>query len=174
MIDPVEQPKEYQQMVLSYLEGRDVVQTYRQTPDQMEAIVADAGDRLRERPAEGEWSVLEVLGHIVDGEVASGARMRWVLAEDEPPLPGYDQERWVERLRHNEDDPAELLQLLRVLRRSNLLLWERASPEERGRVGIHAERGPESFDLLFQLAAGHGLLHLEQMEQTAAAVNATG
>jgi uncharacterized damage-inducible protein DinB len=170
MIDPVQQPREYQEMVLTYLGDRDPAEVYQEVPDRIEALVAEAGDHLRTRPGQGEWSVLEVLGHIVDGEVATAARLRWVLAEDEPPLPGYDQERWVERLRHNEDDPAELLALLKVLRRSTLDLWRRSSPEERQRVGLHAERGPESVDLIFRLVAGHGVLHLGQIEETLEAV----
>ena len=164
--DPVQNPTEYQVMVLSFLDGVDLVEAYRTLPDRIEAILSEAGDRLRVRPAEGEWSALEVLGHIVDGEVASAARLRWVLAQDEPPLPGYDQELWVERLRHNEADPAEQLALLRILRRSNLALWSAASEQDRARVGMHAERGAESFELIFRLAVGHGLLHLDQMRQT--------
>jgi hypothetical protein len=29
-------------------------------------------------------------------------------------------------------------------------------------VGLHAERGPESFDLLFRMIAGHDRFHLAQ------------
>jgi hypothetical protein len=76
----------------------------------------------------------------------------------------------VERQRHNEADPDDLLRLLAALRASNLRLWRGASDQERARLGIHAERGPESFDLTFRLGAGHGLLHLEQMRDTLAAI----
>jgi hypothetical protein len=163
--DPVQNPSEYQQMLLSLLDGVDLIEAYESLPARLEGLLGPAGDRVRVRPAEREWSALEVLGHIVDGEVASAARLRWVLSEDEPPLPGYDQELWVERLRHNEADPGQLLALLGVLRQSNLALWNSASDEDRVRVGMHAERGPESFDLIFRLAAGHGLLHTDQMRR---------
>jgi hypothetical protein len=169
-IDPVTRPGEYQAMVLSFLDGKDAVAEYEGLPDRLGALVGEAGDQLRDRPAPGEWSVLELLGHLVDAEVASAARLRWVLAEDEPPLPGYDQDLWVERQRHNEGDPEALLATLKVLRRSNLDLWKSASDEERARVGLHAERGPESFDLIFRLAAGHGLLHMDQMRRTLSAL----
>jgi uncharacterized damage-inducible protein DinB len=164
-IDPVHNPSEYQDLVLSFLDGVDLIDAYESLPARLEGLLGPAGERVRVRPAEGEWSALEVLGHIVDGEVASAARLRWVLSEDEPPLPGYDQELWVERQRHNEADPGQLLALLRVLRQSNLALWNSASDEDRARVGMHAERGPESFDLIFRLAVGHGILHTGQMER---------
>jgi hypothetical protein len=95
-------------------------------------------------------------------EVVASARYRWILAHDEPPLIGYDQDLWVGRLRHNEDDPDELLALFQALRTANLALWSRSSEAERARVGIHEERGPESYELVFRLIAGHDRNHLAQ------------
>ncbi|MFN2590411.1 MAG: DinB family protein [Actinomycetota bacterium] len=171
-VDPVSQPTEYQALLLSFVEGRDVAEAYQALPARIEQVVAGAGDRLRDRPDDGEWSVLEVLGHIVDAELMCAARLRWILAHDEPPLPGYDQELWVARQRYNDGDPALLLSLLRAFNPLNIALWRTTPPEDRARVGIHAERGPESFDLTFRLLAGHGLLHLDQMERTLAMLQA--
>ncbi|MGQ0669773.1 MAG: DinB family protein, partial [Actinomycetota bacterium] len=74
------------------------------------------------------------------------------------------------RLRHNDDDPDEVLAFFEGLRRANLHLWSRTPVEERGRVGIHAERGPESYELLFRMIAGHDRNHLAQARRTLAAV----
>jgi hypothetical protein len=93
-----------------------------------------------------------------------------VLAEDEPALPGYDQNAWTAQFNHRSDDPELLLTLFGALRLANLDLWERTPSEDRSRFGIHAERGPESFDLLFRLQAGHGRVHLAQAERALAAV----
>jgi DinB superfamily len=171
--DPVQKPNEYQALLLSVLGERDPGEVYEQLDAQTAAMVSEAGDRLRIRPAEGEWSVLELLGHLADAELMVGSRCRSILGQDRPPLPGYDQETWVERQRHNEADPDQLLTLLAALRASNLRLWRGASDQDRARLGIHAERGPESFDLTFRLGAGHGLLHLEQMRDTLAAIRTT-
>ena len=77
----------------------------------------------------------------------------------------------MDRLHHDDEDPEEMLALFRALRRSHLELWARTSPSDRARVGIHSERGPESFDQSFRLIAGHGLLHLGQMRRTLAQVS---
>jgi DinB family protein len=167
-VDPVARASEYQQMLLGVLGDRDPVQVQAQLPDELEAVIAEAGEHLRTRPAPGEWSALEILGHLVDAEIVLAGRYRWVLAHDEPPLVGYDQDLWVDRLRHQDDDPAEMLALLRALIRSHLRLWAKSSESERARVGIHAERGPESFDLSFRMLAGHGLFHLAQIRRTLA------
>jgi DinB family protein len=165
-IDPVAQPSEYQVMLLRYLGDQDPADVQAQTPDVIADIIGEAGEFLRARPAQGEWSVLELLGHVFDAEIVYSGRYRWTIAHDGPPLVGYEQDDWVERLRHNEDDPAGLLSVLRALRAANVQLWSRTSPEERERVGIHAERGPESLDLSFRLIAGHDLFHIEQMNRT--------
>jgi hypothetical protein len=158
---PVDDPRGYQRFILSKLGDDDPAEVQAATPAILRGLFSEAGDRLRLPPAEGEWSVLQIAGHMLDGEVVSSARYRWILAHDQPPLVGYDQELWVERL-HNEDDPEELLALFEALRRANLALWSRSSPAERARVGIHEERGPESYELTFRLIAGHDRNHLEQ------------
>lgn len=133
-------------------------------------LIDRADGDLRTRPAKGEWSVIECLGHLADSELVTSARYRWVLAENEPPLQSWDQEAWAARFDHAHDDPAMLLDLFTALRHSNVALWQRTPAADRGRSGIHAERGPESFEGLFRLQAGHGRLHRDQAERALAAV----
>jgi hypothetical protein len=168
--DPVAAPSEYQRSLLALLGDDDPAAVQAETPARIRALIAEAGDRLRARPAPDEWSVLECIGHIVDGELVSSGRYRWILAHDQPPLAGYDQDLWVERLRHNDDDPAELLAMFEGLRRANLALWSRSTPEQRSRIGMHTERGPESYELTFRLIAGHDRNHLAQARRALDAV----
>jgi hypothetical protein len=134
--------------------------------------VRDAGPLVAVRPAPGEWSVVECLGHLTDGELIVAARARWILAEDEPDIVGYDQDRWVDALRHGQDDPDDLITLFDALRTANLRLWAATPPADRARVGIHRERGPESYELITRLAAGHDRFHVAQAERALAAVRA--
>lgn len=159
---PVEDPQGYQRFLLSKLGDDDPALVQEATPSTLRALFEHASDRLRTPPVPGEWSVLQVGGHILDGELVASARYRWILAHDEPPLVGYDQDLWVERLRHNDADPGEILAVFEALREANLALWSRSSSSERARVGVHAERGPESYELTFRLMAGHDRNHLEQ------------
>ena len=173
-IDPVASPSAYQQLLLGALGGDDPAEAQATTPGELRAMVAEAGELLRVRPAADEWSVLELIGHIHDAEVVCSARYRWILAHDEPTLLGYDQDRWVTGLRHNDADPDELLRVFEALRETNLALWRRTPGTERGRIGMHAERGPESYELTFRLLAGHDRVHLAQMRRTLDAVRAAG
>jgi len=167
--DPILEAKAYQDSLLAALGPDDPAEAQAATAARIRALVLEAGDDLRTRPEPGEWSVFECIGHVVDGELVSSGRYRWILAHDEPELVGYDQVRWVERL-HQDDDVAGLLDLFEGLRRANLALWRRTPIEDRSRVGIHRERGPESYDLTFRLIAGHDRVHLDQADRALAAV----
>src|SRR5205823_4075322 len=82
-----------------------------------------------------------------------------------------------------QDDPAQvqaatrarllaLLEVFSTLRTANLRLWDRSSAEDRRRVALHAERGAESYELMFRMLAGHDRFHLDQMRHTLGLIRA--
>lgn len=172
--DPVTEAAAYQQLLVSLVGNDDPADVQAATEGELRAILRDAGSNLRRRPTTKEWSVLELLGHVSDAELVMSGRYRWALSHDRPPLLGYDQDQWVDHLRHNEDDPNELLNLFATLRKANLVLWKKSSSRDRERVAIHAERGPESYDLMFRMLAGHDRFHLNQMRETLRQLAAAG
>jgi len=169
-----EEADAYRRHSLDALNDDDPAAVQEAEPELWRRLIDQAGAHLRTQPEPGEWSVLECLGHLTDSELVTSARYRWVLSEDEPPLVGFDQDSWVARLDHAADDPAALLEYLGILRRANVALWRRTPVADRGRVGIHAERGPESYELLFRLQAGHGRLHRAQAERALAHLGRPG
>ena len=102
------------------------------------------------------------------GGEGAGDRLRLILSEDNAPIVGTQQDRWVEALRYNEREPAELVKEFRKLRELNLEQWRRVRPAELERAGQHTERGPESLGLLLKMLAGHDLAHLEQIGRAVA------
>jgi hypothetical protein len=166
VVDPVQNPQAYQTMLIDLVGDDDPAVVQESTSATLRELIAAAGDDLRTRPAPGEWSVIELLGHMVDAEIISSARYRWVIAEDRPPLVPYDQDLWVAALDYNDTNPDELLATFDALRTANLALWRRSTAAQRARDGLHGERGPESFDLMFRLLAGHSRFHINQMRQT--------
>jgi hypothetical protein len=156
----------YQQQLLALLGQDDPAEVAQATAMAVQSLLKEAGSDLTRRPALGEWSVLELVGHLVDAEIVMSGRYRWAISQDQPPLLGYDQDLWVARLRHNEAQPDELLALFSALRAANLRLWGRSTAEDRERVAMHSERGPESYGLMFRMLAGHDRFHLKQMRDT--------
>ena len=156
----------YQQQLLALLGSDDPAEVAQATPSAVQSMLRDAGSDLDRRPARGEWSVLELVGHLVDAEIVMSGRYRWTISEETPPLLAYDQDLWVARQHHNQAQPEELLALFSALRSANLRLWRGSTAQDRERVAMHAERGPESFGLMFRMLAGHDRFHLNQMRDT--------
>ena len=168
LVSPVSAPEAYRELLLGLLGEDDPAVVQDGTAARLRALVQEAGDRLRDRPEPGEWSVIECIGHLVDGEIVVSGRIRWILAEDEPDIVGYDQDLWVNALDHRDDDPDELIRLFGALRSSNLRLWARMPPASHERFGVHRERGPESYGLITRLTAGHDRFHIAQAERAIA------
>jgi hypothetical protein len=168
--DPVTEPEAYQQALLDLLGDRDPVDVLATTPEVVEDLTAELDLAvLQKRPEAEEWSAEEILGHIFDAEVVYAFRWRLTLAQDGVHYPGYDQDAWTRLPRPSF---PELLAAFASLRRANVALIEEIPSDQYGKVGHHAERGPESFEMAVRIVAGHDLAHVKQLEQTLAAVGA--
>jgi hypothetical protein len=158
------QAGDYTAMLLHLLGTQNPLEVLRETPAairrELEVIPAS---RQSTPEAPGKWSARMVVAHLADSELVGGFRLRMVLAHDRPALAPYDQDRWAATLRYDTADLTESLERFEVLRRANLGLWTAATPAELARIGMHAERGEESVELMRRLYAGHDLAHLRQL-----------
>ena len=98
--DPVAEAAEYQRYLTGLVGHDDPADVQDSTSDAWRTLIREAGARVAERPEPDEWSVLECLGHALDAELVVSGRYRWIVAHDDPPLIGYDQDLWVDRLHH--------------------------------------------------------------------------
>ncbi len=123
------------------------------------------GEELRRPEAPGKWSILEVIHHLADSELVWAYRLRLVLAEKQPEITGYDQDRWASQLKYREANLQDVLELLGILRKTNLRLISSLSDEELQRAGTHNERGEETVEHMIRLYAGHDLVHSNQISR---------
>lgn len=166
-----EQAAAYTSAVLGLLGDRDPREVLEQTASALtRACTGLSTDQMTRPEATGKWSVRHVLQHLADSELVWGWRLRLVLAQDRPPLTGYDQDLWAERLGYDDASVGQALEEFKVLRRGNLRLLSHASPDDLARVGVHAERGDESVAHMVRLYAGHDLLHIAQLDRIREAV----
>lgn len=161
-----EEADAYIEAVLELLGERDALAVLRELPDALDERVAGLSAAAVSAPeAPGKWSINEVIQHFADSELVWAYRLRQVVADSGATITGYDQDRWAERLRYSEADPADALALIRVLRAANLRLLESLNADELQRVGVHSERGEESIAHMVRLYAGHDLVHLLQIDR---------
>jgi hypothetical protein len=172
-VDPPQERAAYAGAVLDLLGSRDPLAVIKDTP-RLAGLAIDGltSDALRTPEASGKWSIAQVLQHLADSDLVWGWRVRLILSQDKPPITGYDQDLWAERLHYADADAHEALATFGVLRRDNVRLIERASPADLQRVGVHSERGEESVGYLVRLYAGHDLLHLNQLSRIRRALGA--
>ena len=167
-----EQASAYVTAVLELLGDRDPMAVLRETLTALPRAIAGLSRQQLAQPERlGKWSITQILQHLADSEIVWTWRMRLILAQERPPLTGYDQDQWAERLHYAESEPADALELFTVVRRANLRLLERATPDDLKRVGVHVERGEESVEHLRRLYAGHDLLHLRQIDRVRRAIS---
>lgn len=166
-----EQADAYIQAILELLGNRDPFHVLRSTPNRLRKAVAGMTEPALSTPeAEGKWSMAQVLWHLADSELVWGFRLRMVLTQERPPLTGYDQDAWVDRLPQARPGVEEVIQELSVLRAGNLRLLDATGPSDLQRAGIHSERGEETLEAMIPLYAGHDLVHLRQLDRIKTAV----
>lgn len=148
------------------LGDRDPIDAMNKAPKRVRKLVRDRSEKeLAWKPAADKWSIKEVLAHLADGEVILGARMRFVAAMENPPLPGYDQDLFVARLGLEKTKSKDLLRAFEAMRELNVALLRRLPKDAFARVGLHAERGPESIQKMVGMYAGHDFVHEAQIER---------
>ena len=156
---------EYKARIQGLMTGKDPVTVQRSTPSKLAALVSGVpAERLCKRPSADKWSVTEILAHLSEAEVTAFWRYRQILEHNGCPLPPYDQELWARLGGYAQRKPEESLALYLMLRQANLQMFDRLTPEEWQRHGMHAERGEMTVKELALQIAGHDINHLEQIE----------
>lgn len=146
------------------LEGRDPIESLRKGPKRMKKLLKGYSEKqLAKQPAPGKWSAKEIMAHMADGEVILGARLRFIAGMDNPPLPGYDQDKFVERLGIENVKTKTLVEAFVSMRALNVGLLERLPKDAFKRTGMHAERGQESIETIVTRYAGHDFIHEKQL-----------
>jgi hypothetical protein len=158
--------QEYIQRIQAKVAGKDPVGTQTATAKKIAGLLKRATPaKLRKRPAPDKWSVVEILAHLADVEIANGWRLRSILGAPGTLVQAYDQDAWAVVGQYSKRDARKSLEQFRILREANLALLKSLSPEQWKQYGMHAERGEESIERLTRMIAGHDLNHLEQIER---------
>ena len=161
----METPMQYKARILGLMEGKDPVAIQRQTAGELDRLLSGVPSaELKKRATPHKWSPAEVLAHLAEAEITSTWRYRQMLEHDGCSLPGFGQELWAKLGRYPERDPQESFQLFRLLRQTNLDMFDNLSAEDWQRHGVHTERGEMTVrDLAVQIA-GHDINHVAQLK----------
>jgi hypothetical protein len=111
------------------------------------------------RPTPEDWNILEVLGHITDGEQVFAYRALRIARGDTTPLAGFDQDDYVRAACAAERPLADLLAAYSAQRQATIGMLRTFNAEalmRRGTVSGH----PCSARAWAYIIAGHELYHI--------------
>jgi hypothetical protein len=143
----------------------DVVRALETAPARLAEVGAGVTEaQRRHRPARDEWSVNEVMGHLLHIERdAFLPRLQAMLAEEHPAFPVFSPEPWT-RERDHSVDPFDVSLAAFTQARGDTLALLRALPAGAAdRVGLSAFFGPVSLGQYATHAVDHDFEHLAQM-----------
>lgn len=130
----------------------------------IEGELAALGDAAGWRPAEGEWSANECVGHIVEAERRGfNGRIRTMLAEDGPLLRGWDQVGVAAARQDHLRAGAEVAAELRAIRLDSIALVRSLRPEDLARTGLHDRVGQLRVSDLLGEWVHHDRNHIRQL-----------
>lgn len=128
-----------------------------------------AGPELDFTPAQGKWSVRTIVCHLADTEAVTVMRFRQMIAEDNPTLVPFDQEKWAEKLDYKTRKISQPLETFRRLRGENYELLKAQSEATFARTGNHLTRGSLTVLDLLRMDAEHAENHVRQIQGVRAA-----
>jgi len=151
------------------MESQELIRQLEGQAEKLEKAVKKYDDKaLRKKPA-GKWSANEIIGHLGDCEYVYGVRIRMALAQSGTTLQAFDQNLWVENLKHQEKEVKNLVEIFRGLRMANLTVLKEIEAEDWQKYGMHQERGKMTVRALAALLAEHFEKHVGQVERVAQA-----
>ena len=118
---------------------------------------------IRHRPAAGEWSAMEVVGHMVDKMQNWARRTERISTEERPELPGYDQDASVRDHDYQHANGEALLEQLSQSCEHFATIVENIPDSALERGGVHSEFGPITARYCIEVCIESAEGHLEQL-----------
>ena len=109
----------------------------------------------------GEWTAVEVLGHLADAAEIFADRVQRCIDEDRPAIASYDQDALAAERRNAERDPMGLSERVMSAHRRMIQLLVQA--DNRRRPGIHGQWGEVDAGHFAAYQAGHARDHVDEL-----------
>jgi hypothetical protein len=147
------------------LTREEVVDELAQVPERLRAILSGhALDALDHKSAD-DWSPIEVCRHMRDAVQVYGMRFKWMILDEDPFLPNYDEDRWVAEHPDGAPQIEAMLAEMASLRGETVRLLRALPPEGWLRTGRHEVIGPLQLGPYVRHELAHERGHLRQLEE---------
>ena len=162
-------------MAMSASDRSRRIDQYAQGPERLRQALNRVPDGIvKWRPAPGKWSVHEIVCHAADSEANAYARLRYLLAEKDPVIVGYDQDGWARVFEYHALPLEPSLAVLDAVRSSTATLLQRLTGEAWSKKGRHTEKGEYGVEDWLRVYADHLEGHARQIDRNVEAWQAAG
>lgn len=162
-------------MPLSRTERDRLIQQYADGAPRLKAALARVPqEALKWRPAPRQWSAHEIVCHCADSETNAAARIRYLSAEADALILGYDQDAWAVTFDYHAHPLQPALALVEAVRANTAALIRRLPDQAWQREGRHTESGRYTAEDWLGIYAEHLEGHARQIEDNLAAWQARG
>lgn len=144
-------------------EQLEIIEALKSLPVRLEDETDGLSDAvLRYRPAEGEYSIKEIIGHLRDLTEVWHKRLYMITSLTDPRWPGFNGEASV---RDNNYQDADVRQLIATIRQwSDKTAALLAHQVDWTRLGQHPELGRRSLKQWSEFVVAHDQEHLAAIE----------
>jgi hypothetical protein len=128
-------------------------------------LIGELPETLVSTPcAEGEWTIKQIMAHVIDTERVFAYRALRFARNDLREQYGYDQDVDMLCINAAERSMADLLEEYNVVRQSTVVMFNTFPEDAFGRAGI-ADGESLSVRGALYIIAGHELYHLESIRE---------
>lgn len=118
------------------------------------------------RSQPGEWTIREILAHLVDDEMyVMRTRLERIIKEENPHLAPHDEQAWYARRNTRRNQLSELLADFATQRAASLGIITMLRESDWERTGYQPEYGTFTAEAWLNNWAAHDTTHLEQIER---------
>ena len=150
------------------------IETLRQTHPTLVRLTAGiSADTLDFRSAPEEWTIREILAHLVDDEMyVMRTRLERMLKEERPHLAPHDERKWYASRNTSRDELDQLLADFATQRTASLGILDMLRETDWAREGHQPEYGTFTAEEWVEHWAAHDTVHLRQIEEALTAYRA--
>jgi len=116
------------------------------------------------KPSPEKWSPKEELGHLLDSAANNHQRIVRTLFEDQPAMPGYEQQRWVQVHRYQRRDWRELIDTWTAFNRQLLVAADSVGDSDWTRTCTIANSEPLTLKFVVEDYVAHMCHHLAHIK----------
>jgi hypothetical protein len=129
--------KEFAELIEHYARGGEKLSLAVRGLTREDMLQPPAGDN----PKLGKWTIQQVVIHLMDSDLIGVDRMKRMIAEENPTLIGYDENKFVQKLLYEEQSAEDAVTILSLNRKNFAEVLRRLPDQALTRTGTHNERG---------------------------------